>query len=370
MSRKLPSGWKEVKLGDVLDYEQPTPYLVASTDYKNEYKTPVLTAGKSFLLGYTDETEGIFSRHKLPVIIFDDFTTATKFVDFPFKVKSSAMKILVAKGDTNTYFIFLAMQTIKFDATRHKRYWISQYSHLKIPLPPLPEQKAIAGTLQAWDEAIEKTEALIKAKQKRFKGLAAKFINQPNQQMVPLHKLATELSVSNSDRSISRILSVTNRSGFELPTDRFARRIASDDLANYKVVKNGQYAYNPSRINVGSIARLDEWPAGVLSPMYVVFELNEVEIASDYFLHWLSSSEARQRIRNSAQGSVRETVPFGNLAAIRIPLPPLPAQEAIANILNTAQREIELLEQLADLYRNQQRGLMQLLLTGTWRVSA
>ncbi|OQK49320.1 restriction modification system DNA specificity subunit, partial [Vibrio vulnificus] len=88
--------WKKVELGELLDYKQPTPYLVKSTEYSSEYSTPVLTAGKTFILGYSNEDFGIFSE-ELPAIIFDDFTTASKFVDFPFKAKSSAMKILIAK---------------------------------------------------------------------------------------------------------------------------------------------------------------------------------------------------------------------------------------------------------------------------------
>ena len=85
--------WTEYALEDLLSYEQPTPYIVESTDYSDNYKTPVLTAGKSFIIGYTNETKGIYD--KLPVIIFDDFTTSIQYVNFPFKVKSSAMKILL-----------------------------------------------------------------------------------------------------------------------------------------------------------------------------------------------------------------------------------------------------------------------------------
>ena len=84
--------WTEYELGELLSYEQPTPYIVESTDYDDKYDIPVLTAGKSFLLGYTNEEHGIYDR--LPVIIFDDFTTASQYVNFKFKVKSSAMKIL------------------------------------------------------------------------------------------------------------------------------------------------------------------------------------------------------------------------------------------------------------------------------------
>lgn len=153
--------WPMVELGEVLDYEQPTNYLVESVDYRDEYKTPVLTAGKSFLLGYTSEENGVFPRNDLPVIIFDDFTTATKIVNFPFKVKSSAMKILRSKKGVNIFFVYYIMQRIKFDASRHKRYWISQYSKIKIPFPPLSEQKRIVAEIEAEQKTIEECKKLI-----------------------------------------------------------------------------------------------------------------------------------------------------------------------------------------------------------------
>jgi type I restriction enzyme S subunit len=110
--------WEEKKLGECLDYIQPTKYLVSSTEYDNSFTTPVLTAGKTFILGYTNETKGIF-QNNLPVIIFDDFTTATKFVDFPFKAKSSAMKILVPFKEVNITFIYAAMQIMKYEVGGH-----------------------------------------------------------------------------------------------------------------------------------------------------------------------------------------------------------------------------------------------------------
>ncbi len=148
--------WQTKKLGEVLQYEQPTKYIVKSTKYSDDYETPVLTAGKSFILGKTKEKEGIFSAKDLPVIIFDDFTTATKFVDFPFKVKSSAMKILrPVKGLSDAKFLFYIMQNINFDHTGiHKRYWISEYSEIEILLPSPSEQKSIVNKL---DEVFEKT---------------------------------------------------------------------------------------------------------------------------------------------------------------------------------------------------------------------
>ena len=141
---------------DVLEYEQPTPYIVESTDYKNDYSIPVLTAGKSFIIGYTNETSGI--KTDLPVIIFDDFTTDSKYVDFPFKVKSSAMKILTANEKLiNTKYAFYAMQCIECDCYNHKRYWISDFSNKLIPLPPLEEQLNIVHTIEKLYNYIEKS---------------------------------------------------------------------------------------------------------------------------------------------------------------------------------------------------------------------
>ncbi len=147
--------WPMVNLGDVLDYEQPTNYIVQSIDYKDEYQTPVLTAGKTFILGYTNEENGIFPKEKLPVIIFDDFTTANKIVDFQFKVKSSAMKILLAKKDLiNIKYAFYSLQKIEFNASTHKRFWISEYSKIKIPLPPLEIQEQIVAELDGYQNII------------------------------------------------------------------------------------------------------------------------------------------------------------------------------------------------------------------------
>jgi type I restriction enzyme S subunit len=149
-----------VKLDDVLKYEQPTKYIVHSENYNTDYTTPVLTAGKSFILGYTNEDEGIFED--LPVIIFDDFTTAFHYVDFPFKVKSSAMKILKpVKEKADLKYLFYKMQTISIDTALHKRYWISKYSQIQIPLPPLPQQQKIANILDAADALRQNYKALI-----------------------------------------------------------------------------------------------------------------------------------------------------------------------------------------------------------------
>ncbi len=163
--------WIPRPLSDILNYEQPTPYIVEDDTYKKE-GTPVLTANKGFILGYTDESFGIYS--KLPVIIFDDFTTDKKYVDFSFKIKSSAIKLLTLKDEErdNLRFIFECMSNIVFEEKEHKRYYISEYQHINIYVPSsLQEQNQIADTLLSVDKQISEYDKKIKALELHKKGL-------------------------------------------------------------------------------------------------------------------------------------------------------------------------------------------------------
>ena len=173
--KNIPDGWKFNSIGNVLDYEQPIPYLVQSTNYNNNHKIPVLTAGKTFILGYTDEKNGIFTN--TPVIIFDDFTTAIKYVDFHFKVKSSAMKILKRKnGTVNLKFVYGWMQIHPFQVGEHKRNYLSEYQYQDVLLPPLFEQNCIVLVLETWDECLEELSKKIEIKKNIRKGLMQKLL--------------------------------------------------------------------------------------------------------------------------------------------------------------------------------------------------
>ena len=143
-------------LGEILGYTQPANFIVNDTNYKEKFGIPVLTAGQSFLLGYTNETFGIYKALKNPTIIFDDFTTSFQWVDFDFKVKSSAIKILNNRDNqkTNFRFVYYAMRCIKFEPTNHERYWISKYSKIKIPVPSLQTQQKIVDILDKFDTLV------------------------------------------------------------------------------------------------------------------------------------------------------------------------------------------------------------------------
>lgn len=146
------AAWRSRPLGELLSYEQPSRYLVSSADYTST-GTPVLTAGKTFVLGHTTERHGIFED--VPVIIFDDFTTASKYVDFPFKAKSSAMKMLSARAGGNLRYIFERMQLIDFVAVDHKRRWIAEFSKIEIDVPGKDEQDAVVVVIEDFDAEID-----------------------------------------------------------------------------------------------------------------------------------------------------------------------------------------------------------------------
>lgn len=252
----------------------------------------------------------------------------------------------------------------------------SLVKEIKVPVPPLSEQKKIAQILSTWDKAISTTEKLLENSQKQKQALMQQLLTGKKRlhgfsddwKHIKLKKLLNEGKQRNQDLAIDRVLSVTNHSGFVLPEDQFSKRVASEDVSNYKIVKRGQYGYNPSRLNVGSFARLEVYDIGILSPMYVVFSLNEEKINTDFFYNWMQSNEAKQRIKNSTQGSVRDSVSFDALGSFSIMLPTLDEQVKIASVLNIADEEILAIQTRLDLLREEKKALMQQLLTGKKRV--
>ena len=168
--------WEQRKLGDVFRYEQPTKYIVKSTEYDEKFDTPVLTAGKSFVLGYTNESTGIkIATVEDPVVIFDDFTTGSHYVDFPFKIKSSAIKLLsLSDVDDNFYFMFNTLKNIRYVPQSHERHWISKFSEFEIYNPTVSEQKKIG----AFFKQIDNTMTLHQSKLDKLKSIKQAFLQK------------------------------------------------------------------------------------------------------------------------------------------------------------------------------------------------
>ena len=391
---KLPSGWKKTNLCEVLSQEPQNGYSPNCVEEQT---------GR-FVLGLGNLTDcGLNIKDLKNIPIDDERVNAFQLMkgDFLISRSNTPEKVgrvgLFTSEALNIFYPDLMMRfrinkkiaTNEFfkymlnSATTQKYYQScaagSSATMVKINkdtvkntpilLPPLSEQKAIAELLSTWDTAIDKTERLIVTKEKKYTFLLANFYSKSKAAKIPIGKFASEVSIRNKNLSISQVLSVTNKNGFVLPEDQFERQVASTNLSNYKIVSSGEYAYNPSRINVGSIARLDNWKEGVLSPMYTVFKLEQKLVDSDFFLHWLNSHEAKTRIKKSAQGSVRETVSFTDFCEICMPMPIKTEQTKIAIALNSVKNELQVTADILEKFKEQKRGLMRKLLTGMWRVN-
>ena len=248
--------------------------------------------------------------------------------------------------------------------------------------PSLPEQRKIAQILSTWDKAIAATEKLTETSKQQKKALMQQLLTGKKRLVNPetgkvfegewekthLKPLLIEEKSRTKDNRVTRVLSVTNHSGFVLPEEQFSKRVASDNISNYKVVKKGQFGYNPSRLNVGSFACLKQFNEGVLSPMYVVFSTDDTKLQKEYLSYWMQSNEAKQRVKNSTQGSVRESVGFDALCSFPFILPSLDEQNKIISVLSCADKEIEMLEVKLSHFKQEKKALMQQLLTGKRRV--
>lgn len=384
----LPNGWKKVKLGDVAKVTSGGTPLRTQSEYWNGNIPWVKTAhiqnghiSKDQVdeyiteLGVKESSAKIVPKGTLLMAMYGQGKTRGQvaILDIDATINQACAAFHLKEDEVSTQYLFqyflFNYENIRNLSNDGGQKNLSAEIIKKIPLdlPPIEEQKKIAATLSFWDSAIEKMEKLIEAKENSYACFLASSIKTNT--YVELGTFLTEVSERNKDEKIQQVLSVSNSRGFILPEEQFDRKVASENLSNYKIVRLGQYAYNPSRINVGSIARLNDWNEAVISPMYTVFEIvNQEELDSDLLLHWLNSSEAKQRIKNSAQGSVRETVGFGDLCKIKIPRFDLKKQQKIVSVLNAMDEEISLLKQQLENYKKQKQGLMQKLLTGQWRV--
>ena len=171
-----------IKLEDLLDYIQPNKYIVSSEIYSDEFETPVLTAGKTFLLGYTNDKNGIFHATKEnPVILFDDFTTDARLIDFDFKVKSSACKILVPKRkNINLKYVFYALKCVNINTDSHKRYWISVFSQQLIYYPSKEKQEEIVNSLESIESIINQNQRCISSIDELIKSSFLEQFGDPN----------------------------------------------------------------------------------------------------------------------------------------------------------------------------------------------
>jgi len=377
------NGWTEYPLGELLQYEQPTAYIVESTDYSDEYKTPVLTAGKTFILGYTDETEGIYDA--LPVIIFDDFTTASQYVNFKFKVKSSAMKILTANADlVLPKFIFYRMQIIKFDASTHKRYWIQHYSKIKVKIPSIPEQERIIAHIEELFSQLDASVNKLKTAKERLKVYRQAVLKeafdvalQDKPPMLPIDKLLTRERKGMATGPFGTMIKKHEHQSSGVPM------LGIENIGDGKFIDGNRifvtpekakelssFALSPGDIIIsrsGTVGKLCVVPkrmeGALLSTNLIRVTLSESMIRSDYFVYlFQSKGVVLDQVKELCKGSTRVFLNQTILKQIMFPTPNINRQEAIVDVIESRMSVCNSIEKTVDTALRQAEALRQSML--------
>jgi len=249
-----------------------------------------------------------------------------------------------------------------------------QIGSFTIPNVEISEQRKIAEILRTWDAALEKLAALHAGKEKRLTGLRHSLLfgtlrlerRTSNWPLRRLSEVTYEITGRNGDMLLGRglVMGVTNKRGI-VP---MREQTVAGDIARYKHLPPQAFAYNPMRINVGSIAKNEAAETVLVSPDYVVFGCNPDGIEPDYLDHLRKTPWWAHYINSGGSGSVRQRTYYADLAALRLPLPNIAEQREIVAILNAAKADLSSTEQMIKAVKLQKRGLMQKLLTGEWRV--
>ena len=370
--------YKEYELGDLLLYEQPTAYIVESTDYSDSYSVPVLTAGKSFILGYTNETTGVFD--KLPVIIFDDFTTATQYVNFPFKVKSSAMKILHINTDlVLPKYIFYRMQIIQFDHSTHKRYWIQQYSRIKVSIPPIPEQERIVARIEelfsqldAGVETLKKTKAQLAVYRQAvlkeaFDSIEASFYHPLRAAILGSPQNGLYKPKSDYCDNGTPILRIDGfYDGFILSDYSFKRvNLSAEEIERYRL-ELGDLVVN--RVNSMPYLGKCALVRSLIEP--TVFESNMMRIKldtdkveGDWITYYLSSHSGRKELTKNAKQAVNQaSINQTDVGNALVPIPSINEQKRLVTVIESRLSVCDSIDQTIDMALQQSEAIRQSIL--------
>ena len=375
ISELCPDGVEYIAIGDVVKYEQPRKYIVNSIEYNDNFTIPVLTAGQSFILGYTNETEGIYNASKEnPVIIFDDFTGAFKWVDFPFKVKSSAMKILIAdESKIMIRYVFHVMGRIGFVSDEHKRLWISKYSAIRIPLPPMQIQSEIVRILDKFTELTMELITELTARKKQYEYYRNRLLEHTknNCSMVAISELGKwsgGKTPSTANKEYWENGTIPWISSKDMKTSTLED---TEDHLTDKALEDGGMKLFPEGI-VAIVIR-----SGILKhtfPIaYVPFRTTinqDVKalvvkdgISSRYVFYAMQAYAEDIRKSTKKQGGTVDSLDFQRLLAYKIPIPALEVQNRLVDVLDNFESicsdlniglpaEIELRKKQYEFYRD------------------
>ena len=357
-------------MGETLKYEQPGAYIVNSTDYDDSYETPVLTAGQSFILGYTNETDGIKNASPdNPVIIFDDFTTSSHFVDFPFKVKSSAMKLLTLKDESDDiYCINNILKNVDYVPASHERHWISIFSEFDVTIPhSKDEQKKIGDYFRNLDNLITLHQRKCDETKKLKKFMLQKMFPKKDEkkpeirfagftddwEQRKLGDIITEYKETVDSDCTLPILTSSKTEGVILQEKHFGRK-QQHDITGYNILPRNYCTYRNRSDGVDFTFNINKCcDKGIISKFYPVFSGKNSDV---FFLSLVlnNSEEVVREIAYTCTGTGQKVLSFLDLQKMKVRVPNFDEQKEIVAYFESLDHLITLHQRA---YYNEKGGL-------------
>ena len=310
-------------------------------NHHSSYKcvAPGLVTGRSGTIGkFTYIEDGYYWPHNTSLWVTDFHDNNPKFIYYLYQT------IHIEQYSTGSGVPTLNRNNVH----RHKTF-----------IPKLKEQNKIAAFLSLLDERIS-TQSKIIEDLKKLKSAIIEIEYTPNTKTTShIGDVIEQISKRNKNNAIKNVLSVSNRQGFIKQSDQFENRnVASEDTSNYKIVEQNNFAFNPARINVGSIARLTTFEKGIVSPMYICFRTQE-NVAPEYIDFFFESKHFYCEIQKRLEGSVRQCLSFEGLCNIPFSLPSLEMQQRIGKRLFTLGQKIKTETDLLELLNKQKLYLLR-----------
>lgn len=341
-----PHGVEYKKIGKIANYEQPSKYIVESTDYNDAFDVPVLTAGQTFILGYTNESTGIFRASKLnPVIIFDDFTGAFKWVDFSFKVKSSAMKIITASNDVSIRYLFHVMGFLHYSSNEHKRLWIGIYSEFEVPVPPLEIQREIVRILDNFTNLTAELTAELTARKTQYAYYRDKLLTPKDDVVVEtLGNICRFVRGPFGGALKKEIFKPTGYAVYEQQHAIYRKLEFRYYIDKQKYEELKRFAVHPGEMIVscsGTIGKTfvipENAPEGVINQ--ALLKLTPTSRINVFYLQYFFDNTISKILNSVARGGAIKNVPsVEELKAIKIPIPTLEVQQRLVEVLDNFEK--------------------------------
>ncbi len=287
---------------------------------------PIISQEKKLINGYT---YGKYLKNK-DCILVGDHTLVLKYINFEFVTGGDGVILLKSNIDLLFSYYLLYKNIPKTEG--YKRHF-TILKNLKFKIPKIEEQNVISEFLSSIDILIEKQEEYLKNLKQNHKYYLSCSYGSDN--YISIENFLIKNTLKNKNNNINNIQSISNKKGFIAQSDQFEDRIvASNDTSNYYIVRNGVIAYNPSRINVGSIALKNDATPGIISPLYVSFYVKETA-DKNFIFNFFKTNKFKKQMYSLFEGSVRNTLSWESLKRIKIPDLPLEKQIFVTNLLSS-----------------------------------